>query len=100
MELTDEMFAAANQRGAAQKADFPAAVAARYDQQRDRIIIALTSGLALELSPKQTPGLEHANPADLAPIDISPSGLGIHFPKLDADLYLPAVLEGPLGAPR
>jgi hypothetical protein len=34
----------------------------------------------------------------LDPIEISPSGFGIHFPKLDADLYLPALLEGLLGS--
>ena len=28
------------------------------------------------------------------------SGLGIHFPLLDADLYLPALLEGFLGSQR
>ena len=33
-------------------------------------------------------------------IEISPSGLGLHFPELDADLYLPAVLEGFLGSRR
>jgi hypothetical protein len=31
-------------------------------------------------------------------IEISPSGFGIHFPKLDADLYLPAILHGFLGS--
>ena len=36
--------------------------------------------------------------AELAPIEISPSGFGIYFPKLDADLYLPALLEGFLGS--
>lgn len=43
-------------------------------------------------------GLEHSKPDDLAEIEISPSGLGIHFPRLDADLYLPALLEGFLGS--
>lgn len=100
MELTDEMFAAANQRGAAQKADFPAVVSARYDRRVARIVIALASGLELAFSPKQAQGLEHASPAELATIEISPSGLGIHFPKLDADLYLPALLEGFLGSKR
>jgi hypothetical protein len=42
--------------------------------------------------------LEKATPAQLEPIEISPSGFGIHFPKLDADLYLPALLEGFLGS--
>jgi hypothetical protein len=31
-------------------------------------------------------------------MEISPSGLGIHFPRLDADLYLPTILEGFLGS--
>jgi hypothetical protein len=44
--------------------------------------------------------LEHAKIDDLGEIEISPSGLGIHFPKLDADLYLPALLEGFLGSRR
>lgn len=100
MELTDEMFAAANQRGATKKAEFPAVVSARYDRRVARIVIALASGLELAFSPKQAQGLEHASPAELATIEISPSGLGIHFPKLDADLYLPALLEGFLGSKR
>jgi hypothetical protein len=29
---------------------------------------------------------------------VSPSGLGLHFPQLDADLYLPALLQGFLGS--
>jgi hypothetical protein len=33
-------------------------------------------------------------------VEFSPSGLGLHFPKLDADLYLPALLEGFLGSRR
>ncbi|OBV39071.1 DUF2442 domain-containing protein [Janthinobacterium psychrotolerans] len=44
--------------------------------------------------------LAHATPASLAETQISPSGLGIHFPLLDADLYLPALLEGFLGSQR
>lgn len=43
-------------------------------------------------------GLEEARSAQLADIEISPSGLGLHFPQLDADLYLPALLHGLLGS--
>ena len=45
----------------------------------------------------QTQGLETASTKDLSAIRISPSGYGIHFPKLDADLYLPALMEGIFG---
>lgn len=44
--------------------------------------------------------IERARPADLEPIQISRSGLGLHFPRLDADLHLPALLEGVFGSRR
>ena len=30
-------------------------------------------------------------------IEISATGLGLHWPKLDADLYVPALVKGVLG---
>jgi hypothetical protein len=42
--------------------------------------------------------LEDANAAQLSEIEISPSGFGIHFPAVDADLYVPGLLEGILGS--
>lgn len=100
MDITDDMLEAANRRGASRKAAFPAVLSVRYDRRVARIVIALASGLELAFSPKHAQGLEHAHPADLADIEITPSGLGIHFPRLDADLYLPALLEGFLGSRR
>jgi hypothetical protein len=99
MDITDE-FEAANRRAAAKKATFPAAVSVRYDRRVARIVISLASGLELAFPPKHAQGLEHAHPADLADAEITPSGLGIHFPRLNADLYLPALLEGFLGSRR
>jgi hypothetical protein len=42
--------------------------------------------------------LEHAKAADLAEIELSPSGFGIHLPRLHADFYVPALLEELLGS--
>ena len=50
------------------------------------------------LPPHDAQGLETAKPEDLADIAIDPPGIGLHLPKLDADLYLPALLEGLLGS--
>jgi hypothetical protein len=44
--------------------------------------------------------LERATPTDLGEIEISPSGFGLHFPRIDADLYIPALLEGFFGSRR
>jgi hypothetical protein len=100
MEFTDTAFDAANRRGAETKAAFPPAVAVRYDRRIARVVIALASGLEIAFAPRDVQGLEQAQPADLADARISPSGLGVHFPKLDADIYIPALLEGFLGSKR
>jgi hypothetical protein len=44
--------------------------------------------------------VEHANANDLAEVEISPSGHGVYFPKLDADVYLPALFDGLTGSRR
>ena len=98
MEITDAEFEAANRRGVAKRAALPAAVAVRYDRRIARVVISLASGLQIAFAPRDVQGLEGARPADLADAEISASGLGVHFPKLDADLYIPALLEGFLGS--
>jgi hypothetical protein len=39
-----------------------------------------------------------ADIADIADIAVSPSGFGLHFRKLDAYLYLRALLQGAFGS--
>jgi hypothetical protein len=61
-------------------------------------VIHLSSRLEISFSPRDVQGLERARPSQLEAIEISPSGFGIHFPRLDADLYVPGLLEGFLGS--
>jgi Protein of unknown function (DUF2442) len=100
MAITDDVFEKANQRGADLKASHPTVVSVRYDRRIARIVIALTSGLELAFSPRHVQGLEHGHPKDFTDAEISPSGLGIYFPQLNADIYLPGLLEGFLGSKR
>jgi hypothetical protein len=95
-----DKFELANRRGERVRASVPKAIAARYDRAGGRIVIHLSSRLDVSFSPRDAQGLENAKPSQLDEIEISPSGLGIHFPKLDADLYLPSLLEGFLGSRR
>jgi len=78
----------------------PIATGARYDRSANRVVISLSSGIEVAFSPRHAQGIERAKPHQLDKIEITPSGLGIHFPKLDADLYLPALLDGFLGSKR
>ena len=91
-------FEMANLRARELHRSVPRAVSAHYDRKTGRIVIRLSSKMDVSFSPRDAQSLERAAPSQLHPIEISPSGLGIHFPKLDADLYLPALLEGFLGS--
>jgi hypothetical protein len=91
-------YEAAQARAEALLATQPTAVAARYDGRLRRVVVRLSTGLDVAFAPGDAQGLEEATPHDLSAIEITPSGLGLHFPKLDADLYLPALLDGWLGS--
>ena len=99
VELTDEQFEMAKQRGEA-RLQGARAVTARYDAGRGRVVIALSTGVELGLAPRDVEGLAGASVDSLKSIEIDNQGFGIHFPKLGADLYVPALLEGVLGSRR
>ncbi len=93
-------FDRATNRAGRRKAGGPTALSARYDRDTDRVVVELSTGLDVAFPPRLAQGLRRAKPADLDTIEITPSGFGLHFPKLDADLYLPALLEGLFGSRR
>lgn len=99
VELTREQFEAASDRGA-ERMRGPRAESVHYDAGRNRVVVRLTTGVEIGFAPRDAEGLQHAAIEDLKVIEIQEFGLGIHFPKLDADLYLPALLEGVLGSKR
>jgi hypothetical protein len=98
--VTLDQLKRANARAARRQAAGPTAVTARYDRRSDRVVVSLSNGIDIAFSPHLAQGLDGAKAAELAAIEISPSGLGLHFPKLDADLYVPSLLEGFLGSKR
>ena len=76
------------------------AVSARYDRRAGRVIIDLNTGVQIAFPTRLAEGLAGASPTDLSEIEISPAGLGLHWPKLDADVYVPALLQGVFGSKR
>jgi hypothetical protein len=73
------------------------AVSARFDERLGEIVVRLSTGVGILISPIETQGLSGANKRALSEVEITPSGLGLHWPMLDADVYLPALLEGVTG---
>ncbi len=76
------------------------AVSARFDRRRSRIIGALSTGIELTFPTQLAEGLAGASSDALADIEVSAAGLGLHWPKLDADLYVPALMQGVLGSKK
>lgn len=73
----------------------PVAVAARY--RAGMIVVELSSGVEIRFPARLAQGLENGNPKDLSEIKIEARGLGLHWPRLDVDLYVPSLLRGILG---
>lgn len=85
---------AANQRGQETLAAGPLAESAYYDQPTGKVVVELNNGVGLHIPPALIQGMENATPADMAEIVIEGHGIGLHFPRLDADLYVPALARG------
>lgn len=91
-------FDAANKRALRRMAKGVRAVSAKYDRRIGMVVVQLSSGLYLQFRPRDIQGMEHARPSDLGEIVISPSGLGLYVPSLDADVHVLGLLRGVLGS--
>lgn len=98
MGISEKEITEANRRADEMKKAFSPAVSVRYDEQISKIVITLANGIELTFAPSKVRGLENAKPAGLLNAEISPSGLGIHFPYIDADVYIPSLLRS-VGTP-
>ena len=99
MAITKQQFEKAEARSQALRQS-GYTVSARYDELGSRVIVDLNTGVQIAFPTALTEGLANASPEDLAEIEISPAGLGLHWPRLDADVYVPALLDGIFGSRR
>jgi hypothetical protein len=89
---------AAQARGQMEHASALRALSARYDTRKKLIVIDLVNGSSFSFPPHLAQGLINARPAELADIAISPQGIGLHWPQLDADLTVEGLLAGLFGS--
>jgi Protein of unknown function (DUF2442) len=73
------------------------AIARAYDRASGRIIINLKDGSTFMFPHELGQGLEGANPDELAAVEVTPSGIGLHWETLDVDLTVPSLLRGIYG---
>jgi hypothetical protein len=99
-ELSQEAFDAAVRHGEIDLATKPRARVAHYDREQDRIVLDLVSGASFSFPARLAQGLEHATPDELAAVEVSPSGFGLHWEALDADFSVEGLLAGRFGTAR
>lgn len=93
--IDEASFAEANERGRKVLARGPLAISARYDS--GRIHVELNNGCAFAFPVDHAQDLAGAKINQLRAIEITAAGLGLYWPKLDADLYVPRLVKGVLG---
>jgi len=88
----------ASEQGQLRQAQAVQAVAGRFDSRKKRVVVDMANGASFSFPPALAQGLADARPAELAVIEISPMGTGLHWPQLDADLSVEGLLTGVFGS--
>lgn len=98
MAITDDEIDAAAKRSEASRTENPKAIAARYDATSGLVEIAMANGAFFSFPPRLAQALQGATIIQLKDVEILGAGTGLHFPAIDADLYIPALIEGVFGS--
>jgi Protein of unknown function (DUF2442) len=75
----------------------PRAVKAWYELTSARIFIEIKNGVVMGFPYQILEGLESATPEQLAGVEVTPSGYGLHWESLDVDLGVPQLVAGIFG---
>ena len=96
-DVTDAELARAEARGKAMLASEPRALTARYEASTGRVMLELTNGCSYAFPTVLVQDLQEAGAADLADVWVDGNGFNLHFPALDVDLFVPALVAGIFG---
>jgi hypothetical protein len=95
--VTDADLVAAEARGRQVLETEPRAERVRFDVQSRRIEIDLINGCSYAFPAALVEDLQNVGEADLQIVEIEGSGLNLHWPRVDVDLYVPALVAGIFG---
>ena len=96
-ELTDAELEAAEARGEEAMRTQPRAASARYDPETRRVVVELVNGCTYVFPAALAQELHGADEEALSDVVIDGVGFNLHWPALDADLYVPALVAGVFG---
>jgi hypothetical protein len=75
-------------------------VNASYNPELNLLLLLLNDGHRRAIPVEDVEGLQEATSAQRSSIEILGNGTGLHWPALDLDLYVPALLQGITGTKR
>ena len=75
----------------------PRAASARYDPETRRVVVELVNGCTYVFPAALAQELHGAGDEALAGVIVDGAGFNLHWPALDADLYVPALVAGVFG---
>lgn len=74
------------------------ALAVRYDPDGGRLEVLLEDGLELRLEARLLQGLAGASDEEIAECELQGGGTALHWPRLDADLWVEGLARGVYGS--
>ena len=92
-----DRFKAARTRGEARAQDASALVEAHYDRKSDALRLIFRGGGSMTIPRHAIPGLERQPVAVLDAMTLSPAGDALLWPAIDADVYVPGLVERAFG---
>jgi hypothetical protein len=72
-------------------------MSARYDRKTGRVVVDLVNGCTFAFPAQFVQDLQGASHDDLANVVVDGLGFDLHWPALDADLYVPSLVAGIFG---
>ena len=97
VDLTDAGFEAAEARGRKMMESEPRATAARYDRETGRVAVELANGCTYIFPARLAQELHGADDEALSGIVVDGAGFNLHWPAIEADLHVPALVAGVFG---
>jgi hypothetical protein len=97
MDELEKMLADAEERGRLVAEIGPHAVSAQYDRTNREVVVELANGATFTFPVDRVEGLSGASDNDLAHIELTPAGHGLHWETLDEDYTVPGLLMGIFG---
>ena len=91
-------FRGGRARGEARRKDPSAIVEARYDRRSAAVILTFGSGASMTIPRGVIAGLEREPVSALEAVVLSLAGDALRWPLLDADVYVPGLVERAFGS--